>query len=68
LTSPPDHSYGLVDLGSFVVGEIVQVLLDPVDELLDSTDLLLRRHRFGLGPVRQVGGCEDAFAVAKQVV
>jgi hypothetical protein len=58
----------LVDLGSFVVGEIVHVLLDPVDQLLDSTDFLLRRHGLGLGPVRQVSGCEDAFAVAKQVV
>ena len=68
LTGAPDHRGGLFDLGSFVVGEVVQVLLDPVDQILDPADLLLGRQRLGLGPVVQIGGGEDAFAVTQQVV
>ena len=68
LTGAPDGGGGLFDLGSFVVGEIVQVLLDSVDQVLDPADLLLGRQRLGPGPVVEVGGGKHAFTVTQQVV
>ena len=68
LAGASDHRDGLFDLGSLIGGEVVEVVLDAMDQVLDSADLLFGRHGFGLGPGVEVGGGEEAFAVAEQVV
>jgi hypothetical protein len=68
LACSTEHRGGLGDLGSFVEGELIDVFFDAPDEGLDVTDLILGGQRLGAGPVVDVNGGEDAFAVAEQVV
>ena len=53
---------------AFVGGELVEAGADPGDEAADAADLLVRGHGLGACPVVEVGGGEQAFPVAQQVV
>ena len=57
-----------VDLVAFVGGEVVEAGADPGDETADPGDLLLGGGGFGAGPVVEVGGGEQSFPVAEQVI
>jgi hypothetical protein len=48
--------------------EFVEVVADLVDQAADAADLFLRRHGLGACPLIEVGGGEQAFAGAQQVV
>ena len=67
---PADRGDGRLDLGAFVVGELVEIAGDPRDQPPDPGDLLLRWHGFGFGPLVDIGGggSEDSFAAAQQVI
>ena len=63
-----DDGDGLVDLVAFGGGELAEAGVDPGDEPPDPGDLLLRGQGLGVRPVVQVGGGEQAFPVAQQVI
>ena len=64
----PDDGDGLADLLTFSVGQVIEPVLDPGDELPDPGDFLLGRDGFGACPLVDLGRGEHAFAVAEQVV
>jgi hypothetical protein len=58
----------VIDVGAFVVGEVVEPGGDSVDQLSDASDLLVGRGGFGAGLGVDVGGGAEAFTAAEQVV
>ncbi len=64
----PQGPCRLLDLRALVVGEAVEVGLDPADQRADALDLLLGRGCLGAGPVVQIGCRREAFAVPQQRV
>ncbi len=63
-----DHGRGLVDLVTFGGGQLAEAGFDPGDELPDAGDLLFRWQSVGSCPVVQLGGGEQAFLAAEQVI
>ena len=57
-----------VDVGTVVGGEVVETGLDAGDESANGPDLVFGGHGFGACPFVDVGGGEDSFPVAEQVV
>jgi hypothetical protein len=68
LAGAAQHRDCLGDLAAVVLVEGVQVGLDAADQLPHPSDLLLRWGCGGAGPVLQVGGGQDAFAVGQQLL
>jgi hypothetical protein len=68
LAGSPDGGRSVVDLGSFVGRELVEVLLDAVNEVLQPADLRVGGQGLGLGPLLQLDRCEYPFAVTEQIV
>ena len=58
----------LLKLLSLFGFEFVEAVADLVDQAADPADLFLRRHGVGACPLIEVGGGEQAFAGAQQVV
>lgn len=44
------------------------MLLDPMDQILDPADLLLRGQRFTFGPLVQIDSGKHTFAVTQHIV
>ena len=63
-----DGGDGGVDVGSLLVGEVLETGLDPGDETADADDLFFGGHGFSSRPLVDIGGGKDSFAVAEQVV
>jgi hypothetical protein len=59
---------GLLKLLSLSGFEFIEPAADLVDQTADAADLFLRRHGLGASPLIEVGGGEQAFAGAQQVV
>ena len=68
MAGSPNHGGGVVYLGSLLGCELVEVLLDPVDEVLQPMDLGMRGYGFGLCPLLQFDRGEHSLAVAEQVL
>jgi hypothetical protein len=61
---PPDGGDGLVDICTFLGGELTNLTGDPGDQPSDPGDVLGRWQGLGPGPFLDVGGGEDPFPVA----
>jgi hypothetical protein len=58
----------LLHAGALLGGEVVDPGLDPRDQRTDAADLLLGGHGLSPGPLVELGACEQALTVSKQVV
>jgi hypothetical protein len=64
-----DDGDGVVDLGSLGVGKAYEVAVDSVDQLPDSSDLLLGGSGVGTSPfIETVDGSGQPFPGAQQIV
>ena len=68
LAGAADNLHGFGDLAPVGFAERLEVVFGPADELAQPGDLRVRGHGLGPGPVVEVGGGADAFAVAQQGV
>src|SRR6266571_7728831 len=63
-----DHRDRVGDPGPVLLGEVGDVGLDTADQVPQLGDLFLARGELGFGPVLQVGGGLDLFAVGEQLL